>query len=54
MTPIEYAYSIGFLDTATILAHHVNNTEIDLAIIKETGAKIVQNPLANTILEVGQ
>jgi len=53
MTPIEYANSIGFLDTETILAHQVNNTEKDLAIIKETGAKVVHNPLANTILGSG-
>ena len=53
MTPIEYANSIGFLDTGTILAHQVNNTENDLAIIKETGAKVVHNPLANTILGSG-
>ena len=53
MTPIEYADSIGFLDTETILAHQVNNTEKDLAIIKETGAKVVHNPLANTILGSG-
>jgi len=53
MTPIEYANSIGFLDSETILAHQVNNTEKDLAIIKETGAKVVHNPLANTILGSG-
>ena len=53
MTPIEYANSIGFLDPETILAHQVNNTENDLAIIKETGAKVVHNPLANTILGSG-
>ena len=53
MTPIEYADSIGFLDTNTILAHQVNNTDNDLAIIKKTGAKIVHNPLANTILGSG-
>ena len=53
MTPIEYANRIGFLDTETILAHQVNNTKKDLAIIKETGAKVVHNPLANTILGSG-
>ena len=53
MTPIEYANSIGFLDSETILAHQVNNTENDLAIIKATGAKVVHNPLANTILGSG-
>ena len=53
MTPIEYASSIEFLDKDTILAHQVHNTEKDLAIIKETGAKVVHNPLANTILGSG-
>jgi 5-methylthioadenosine/S-adenosylhomocysteine deaminase len=53
MTPIEYANRIGFLDSETILAHQVNNTEKDLAIIKQTGAKVVHNPLANTILGSG-
>jgi 5-methylthioadenosine/S-adenosylhomocysteine deaminase len=53
MTPIEYANSIGFLDTETLLAHQVNNTDKDLSIIKETGAKVVHNPLANTILGSG-
>ena len=53
MTPIEYANRIGFLDTETLLAHQVNNTDKDLSIIKETGAKVVHNPLANTILGSG-
>jgi 5-methylthioadenosine/S-adenosylhomocysteine deaminase len=53
MTPVEYAHSIGFLDTETILAHQVNCTENDLTIIKKTGAKVVHNPLANTILGSG-
>lgn len=53
MTPIEYADSIGFLDDKTILAHQVNNTQNDLEIIKRTGAKVVHNPLANTILGSG-
>ncbi len=53
MTPIEYADRIDFLDTDTILAHQVNNTEKDLSIIKKTGAKVVHNPLANTILGSG-
>jgi len=52
-TPVEYFESIGFLDENTILAHQVNNTERDLEILKDTGAKIVHNPLANTILGSG-
>ncbi|PKK89989.1 MAG: hypothetical protein CVV64_11725 [Candidatus Wallbacteria bacterium HGW-Wallbacteria-1] len=53
MTPIQYADSIGFLDENTILAHQVNNTDEDLEIIRRTGAKVVHNPLANTILGSG-
>lgn len=53
MTPVEYGQSIGFLDGNTILAHQVNCTENDLAIIKKTRAKVVHNPLANAILGSG-
>ncbi|MCK5683574.1 amidohydrolase family protein [bacterium] len=53
MTPIEYAKSIDFLDENTIVAHQVNNTENDLKILKETGTKVVHNPLANAILGSG-
>ena len=53
MTPIEYAHSIDFLDENTIVAHQVNNTAHDLKILKETGTKVVHNPLANTILGSG-
>lgn len=52
-TPIEYAKSIDFLDENTVLAHQVHCSENDLKIIKETGAKVVHNPLANTILGSG-
>lgn len=53
MTPVEYFNSIGFLDENTILAHQVNCFGRDLDILKETGTKIVHNPLANTILGSG-
>ena len=53
MTPIKYANSIGLLDENTVLAHQVNNTEEDLEILAKTGAKVVHNPLANTILGSG-
>jgi len=53
MTPIEYANSINFLDDKTLLAHQVNNTPNDLDIISNTGAMVVHNPLANTILGSG-
>jgi 5-methylthioadenosine/S-adenosylhomocysteine deaminase len=52
-SPVEYLYRAGFLGENTILAHQVNTTEIDLAILKDTGTKIVHNPLANTILGSG-
>ena len=53
MTPVQYADSIGFLDERTILAHQVNSTDEDLAILKRSKAQIVHNPLANTILGSG-
>lgn len=52
-TPVEYFKRIGFLDSRTILAHQVNTTQHDLEILKETGAKVVHNPLANTVLSSG-
>jgi 5-methylthioadenosine/S-adenosylhomocysteine deaminase len=53
MTEVEYAKSIGFLDRDTILAHQVNCTDRDLEILRDTGARVVHNPLANTILGSG-
>ena len=53
MSPTQYLYQSEALDERTILAHQVNNTPIDLAILKDTGTKIVHNPLANTILGSG-
>jgi len=53
MTEVEYAESIGFLDPDTILAHQVNTTERDMEILRTTGAMVVHNPLANTILGSG-
>ncbi len=52
-TPVEYGRSIGFIDDRTMLAHQVNCTERDLEIIRDTGAMVVHNPLANTILGSG-
>ncbi len=53
MTPVAYGESIGFLDERTILAHQVNCTGEDLEIIRRTKARVVHNPLANTILGSG-
>ncbi|MDQ7826590.1 MAG: amidohydrolase family protein [Candidatus Eremiobacteraeota bacterium] len=52
-TPTEYFQSIGFLDGNTIIAHQVNNTDHDLELLRDTGTKIVHNPLANTIIGSG-
>lgn len=53
MTPVQYADSLGILDEQTVLAHQVQSTERDLEILAERGARIVHNPLANTILGSG-
>lgn len=53
MTPVQYFDSIGFLDADSLLAHQVQCTDEDLAILKRTGAKVIHNPLANTILGSG-
>lgn len=53
MTEIEYLDSIKILDDRVILAHQVNCLPIDIDLIAKKGAKIVHNPLANTILGSG-
>ena len=52
-TPIEMAESAGFLDSRTLLAHQCNSTDRDLEIIRDSGATVVHNPLANTIIGDG-
>ena len=52
-SPVEYLHRAGILDGNAILAHQVNNTPVDLALLRETGTNIVHNPLANTILGSG-
>jgi len=52
-TEVEFAESIGILDPETVLAHQVNCGPRDVAILARTGAKVVHNPLANTILGSG-
>ncbi len=52
-TPVEYLNQVGLLDETAILAHQVNNTPVDLAILQGTGTNVVHNPLANTILGSG-
>ncbi|MBI5368524.1 MAG: amidohydrolase family protein [Planctomycetes bacterium] len=52
-TPVGYFDRIGILDAGTILAHQVNCTAGDLGRIARRRAKVVHNPLANTILGSG-
>jgi 5-methylthioadenosine/S-adenosylhomocysteine deaminase len=52
-TPVQYAEAIGILDTQTVLAHQVNCGPDDIGILARTGAQVVHNPLANTILGSG-
>lgn len=53
MTEVAYAHGLGILDEHTLLAHQVHTTPEDLAILRDTGTRIVHNPLANTILGSG-
>ncbi len=50
---VEFAESLGLLDRETVLAHQVNCGPRDVAILAHTGARVVHNPLANTILGSG-
>jgi len=52
-TPVQYAHELGILDEHTVLAHQVHTSREDLAILRDTGTRIVHNPLANTILGSG-
>lgn len=52
-SPVGYLKLADALDENTILAHQVNNTPVDLEILRSTGANVVHNPLANTILGSG-
>ncbi|MDY0059470.1 MAG: amidohydrolase family protein [Myxococcota bacterium] len=52
-TEVQWAQSLGLLDEQTILAHQVNCGPQDVAILAATGARVVHNPLANTILGSG-
>lgn len=53
MTPVEHFHKAGFLDSNTLVAHQVQCTDNDLAILSKTGTAVVHNPLANTILGSG-
>lgn len=53
LTPVEYFQEIGLLDAATVLAHQVNCGPRDVEILAASGAAVVHNPLANTILGSG-
>lgn len=49
----EYMRSLGLLCPSTIIAHGVNFSEEDLAIIANTGASIIYNPTSNMKLASG-
>lgn len=53
LTPVEYFAEIGILDAGTVLAHQVNCGPRDIELIAASGAAVVHNPLANTILGSG-
>jgi 5-methylthioadenosine/S-adenosylhomocysteine deaminase len=53
LTPVEYFHQIGILDAGTVLAHQVNCGPRDVDLIARSGAAVVHNPLANTILGSG-
>ncbi len=53
LTPVEYFREIGILDAGTVLAHQVNCGTRDVELIAASGAAVVHNPLANTILGSG-
>jgi 5-methylthioadenosine/S-adenosylhomocysteine deaminase len=53
LTPVEYFREIGILDEGTVLAHQVNCGPRDVELIAASGAAVVHNPLANTILGSG-
>lgn len=53
LSEVEFAESLGILDGDTVLAHQVNCGPRDVGILARTGAKVVHNPLANTILGSG-
>ncbi len=53
LTPVEYFQEIGILDACTVLAHQVNCGPRDVELIARSGAAVVHNPLANTILGSG-
>ena len=52
-TPVQYAHELGILDEHTVLAHQVHTSDEDLAILRDSGTRVVHNPLANTILGSG-
>ena len=53
LTPVEYFHQIGILDAGTVLAHQVNCGPRDVELLAASGAAVVHNPLANTILGSG-
>ncbi|MGB0561962.1 MAG: amidohydrolase family protein [Spirulinaceae cyanobacterium] len=52
-TAVEHLHRLGFLGDRTSLAHCVWLTEGDRALLKQTGATVVHNPLSNLRLGSG-
>ncbi len=53
LSEVEFLDAIGVLDADTVIAHQVNCGPRDIEILARTGARVVHNPLANTILGSG-
>ena len=50
---VERLHHVGLLGPDVVLAHCVNVNDDELAIIKETGAKVAHNPMSNMLNAVG-
>ncbi|MEA1905263.1 MAG: amidohydrolase family protein [Candidatus Hadarchaeota archaeon] len=50
---VERLYDVGLLGPDVVLAHCVHVNDEELALIKETGAKVAHNPMSNMLNGVG-
>ena len=53
LSPIAYAQEAGILDERTIVAHQVQTTIEDIAMLARNGVKVISNPTANGSLFSG-
>jgi 5-methylthioadenosine/S-adenosylhomocysteine deaminase len=51
--PTAYCHSLGVLGKNAVIAHGVDLTEEDMALLAETGARVVHNPRSNMKLASG-